>query len=36
MDFREMGCECVDWILRAQVRNQWRAFVNTVMNVRVP
>jgi hypothetical protein len=33
---REIGWEGVDWIHLAQDRDQWRAFVNTVMNLRVP
>jgi hypothetical protein len=35
-DLREMGCEGVDWIHVVQDRDQWRAVVNTVMNLRVP
>jgi hypothetical protein len=30
------GYENVDWINLAQDGNQWRAVVNTVMNIRVP
>jgi hypothetical protein len=29
-------CEDVGWIHLAQERGQWRAFVNTVMNLQVP
>jgi hypothetical protein len=36
MDLREMGWGGMDWIYLAQDRNQWRALVNTVMNLRVP
>jgi hypothetical protein len=36
MDLKEIGWDGVDWIELAQGRNQWRALVNTVMNLRVP
>jgi hypothetical protein len=36
MDLREIGCGCMDWIDLAQDRDQGRALVNTVMNLRVP
>jgi hypothetical protein len=36
MGFREIGWDGVDWIDVAQDRNQWRAPVNMVMNIRVP
>jgi hypothetical protein len=36
MDLREMGWDGMDWINSAQDRDQWRALVNTVMNLRVP
>jgi hypothetical protein len=36
MDLREIGWVGVDWIDLAQDRDQWRALVNTVMNLRVP
>jgi hypothetical protein len=36
MDLRKVGCVGVDWIDLAQVRDRWQAFVNTVMNFRVP
>jgi hypothetical protein len=36
MDLREIGRDGVDWIDVARDRDQWRAPVNTVLNVRVP
>jgi hypothetical protein len=36
MDLREIGWDGIDWIDLAQDRDQWRALVNTVMNLRVP
>jgi hypothetical protein len=36
MDLTEMGWECVDCMHLAQDTDQWRVFVNTVMNLRVP
>jgi hypothetical protein len=33
---REKGWDGMDWIDMAQDRGQWRALVNTVMNLRVP
>jgi len=35
MDIREMELGGVGWIHLAQVRDQWWALVNTVMNLRV-
>jgi hypothetical protein len=35
-DLREIGIEGANWIQLAQDRVQWRAFVNTVINLRVP
>jgi hypothetical protein len=35
MDLRELGWDGVDWIDLAQDRDQWRALVNTVMNLLV-
>jgi hypothetical protein len=36
MDVREIGIDEANWIQLAQDRVQWRACVNTVMNLRVP
>jgi hypothetical protein len=36
MDLREIRWGGVDWIDLAQDRDQWRALVNTSMNLRVP
>jgi hypothetical protein len=36
MNLRERGWDGVDWIELAQDRDQWRALVKTVMNLRVP
>jgi hypothetical protein len=35
MDLRKIGWENFDWIHLAQERDQWRAVVNIVMNLRV-
>jgi hypothetical protein len=36
MDLWEIRFEGVRWIHLAEKRRQWRALVNTVMNLRVP
>jgi hypothetical protein len=36
IDLRKLGIDGAIWIRLAQDRVQWRAFVNTVMNLRVP
>jgi hypothetical protein len=36
MYLREVGIDGMNWIRLAQDRVQWRAFVSTVMNLRVP
>jgi hypothetical protein len=35
MDLTEMGWGDMDWLDLAQDRDQWRALVNTIMNLRV-
>jgi hypothetical protein len=36
MNLMEIGIDVVNWIRLARDKVQWRAFVNTVMNLRVP
>jgi hypothetical protein len=36
MELRAIVWDLMDWIDMAQDRDQWRALVNTVMNLRVP
>jgi hypothetical protein len=36
MELRQIGWDGRDWIELAQDRDQWRALVNTIMNLRVP
>jgi hypothetical protein len=36
MDLRDVGWQVTDWIHLAQDRDQWLAFENKVMNLRVP
>jgi hypothetical protein len=36
MDLREIGWDGMDWLDLARNRDQWRALVITVMNLRVP
>jgi hypothetical protein len=35
-DLREIGLDGANWVHLAQYRVQWRAFVNMVLNLRVP
>jgi hypothetical protein len=36
IDLREIGWDGMDWIDLSQDRDQWRALVNTMMNLWVP
>jgi hypothetical protein len=36
MDLREIEWGGMDWIYLAQDRDQWRALMKTIMNLRVP
>jgi hypothetical protein len=36
MDLRKIGWDGTDWIDLAQVGDQWRALVSTVMNLQFP
>jgi hypothetical protein len=36
MDLKKIGIDGANWIRLAQDMVKWRAFVNTVMNLRVP
>jgi hypothetical protein len=36
IDLRETGWDGMDWIDLAQDRDQWRALVYTIMNLRFP
>ena len=36
MYLREVGCDAGYWIDLAQDRDQWRAYVRALMNLRVP
>jgi hypothetical protein len=36
MDLREIEWDGVDWFGKSQDRDQWKALVNTVLNLRIP
>ena len=36
MDLKEVGCHPGDWIALTEDREEWRAYVRAVINLRVP
>jgi hypothetical protein len=36
IDLGEIRWDGMDWIVLAEDRDQWRALVNTIMNLRIP
>ena len=36
VELRKVGCDSGDWVNLAEDRDQWRAYVRAVMNLRVP
>ena len=36
IDLKEVGCDPRDWIALAEDKDQWRAYIRSVMNLRVP
>ena len=36
IDLREVGCDPGEWVSIAEDRDQWRAYVRAIMNLRVP
>ena len=36
MDLGKVDCDPVDWRALAEVRRQWRSYVRTLLNLRVP
>jgi len=36
LDLKETGWEGVDWVYVSQDRDQWRALVDMLMNLKVP
>jgi hypothetical protein len=36
MDLRDIGWDGMDWVDMAQVRDQWKALIRVVMNLRIP